>query len=386
MKTLFVDYDFAKTANGAATRSKFLVRSLLEKGGVDLLIINSEDESSSRYKQSGKVRNVFHIKSEQKRKYLVPDNYNSFSMETMLSVLDIVNQEQYTHVVFRFYVHEELAEFLSNMLNDVNIVIDVDLLFSKFCLAFFKNKPTIKNRYYLSEYVKLKRFEKKVFAKDYTFLFSNREEMELVKSNNRFHWVVNPMIKNTERVEFIEEKYVLFYGNLNSSVMKKSFDDFISKVYPKIVNTLDQLGVKVHVIGKGDTSYYDKILRDKKISHVNLLGEVKNIKKFIKSSELVIFPISSFGGTLTRIMEVVDCKVPIVATKSVVAPLSLERYIPCSDDFDIFSRLVNLSLGDQARSSESAKKCYDYVAQEYCEETILKKVSIALSCGEEVAA
>ena len=140
--------------------------------------------------------------------------------------------------------------------------------------------------------------------------------MEAAGNYENFYWITNPIIENDMEILPVTGNYILLYGNLNSTVMKKSFDLFCEQIYPEICQSLGHLNVKILIIGTGNTQYYDQVVKKYNCSLVEILGEVTSIKQFIASSRLVLFPVNSFGGTLTRLMEVIECRVSYCGNKS----------------------------------------------------------------------
>lgn len=374
MTTLFIDYDFISNRDGAATRSKFLLKTLLKGGTVDLLLFDSVVNNKETILNEFHVGNIYRAETMGKKSSFLPDNLTCFSDETVETIRGIVTERKYDTIFVRFYVHDQLISKLRSYFPRIKFIVDVDLLFSSFCLSVFKQNPTLETRYYLLEHVKHKKFEKNFFKKDYVFLFSNQEEMNFVKSSHHFYWVTNPIIKKTEPIDPINEDYILLYGNLDSTVMKRTFESFLKNIYPKIKNPLEQLEIKIHVVGTGSVDLYQGLIDAYGCSQIEILGEVSNIKQFIKSAQLVLFPVNTFSGTLTRLMETIECQVPIVATEKVVKPLGLEMYIPCSDNHHDFSRLVIKSLLKIKKDKEITSDCYDYTVERFGEKVIAQRL------------
>ena len=175
MKTLFIDYDFINVKNGASTRSKFLLRTLLETSCVDLLTLDPEAHNKAEVVEVYGVDHVFYALTESERKYFSPDNLTSFSDNTIRYIIDIVGEQKYDTIFVRFYVHDRLIQCLKKTFPEIKIIVDVDLLFSNYCFNVFLQKPILKTRYYFFQYLKHKVFQQQIFEKKlYFFVFKQR--------------------------------------------------------------------------------------------------------------------------------------------------------------------------------------------------------------------
>ncbi len=155
MKVLYVDTPFFNDiSTGARKRSSFLYSTLKKTKELDCLwVTKSLSVDVSELKHDGLV---FQIQSVENTKYSVPSNINAFSFEQLNNFRDIVANGNYDSVFFRFYINEPLVKVLTDEFPEVNIVMDVDLLFSELNRKTFMNSISINKRYFLFEYLKLK--------------------------------------------------------------------------------------------------------------------------------------------------------------------------------------------------------------------------------------
>jgi glycosyltransferase involved in cell wall biosynthesis len=375
MKILFIDFDFLNMKNGASTRSKFLLRTLAEESRIDLLVLDPILKNQRQVLHGFNLGSIKYIATKEDNRPFLPGNLTSFSKKSLEEIIKFIGFESYTTIFVRFYVHERLISLIKEVYPSIEIIIDVDLLFSNFCLSMFLENPTVNGRYYLFEYLKLKHFEKEILKKDYTFLFSNQSEMETVKPSTNNVLITNPMILSGPAEDLEVKNYILLYGNLDSSVMQSSFTSFIKNIYPKIKYSLEVLEIKVHLVGTGDIEFYQQLIDSSESKYVEIIGEVTKIKDHIKSAQLVIFPVIKFGGTLTRLMETIECEIPIVATRKIVMPLGLSKYIPNSDNFGELSMLINKALLNNNIHRKLARECFDFTLKNYGEKRIARKLT-----------
>ena len=376
LKLLYVDVPFLGFNGGDKNRSKFLYKSLLQNYTTDILLVKNDDYSKEEISSHRKDNKLFTVSTVKQDFYKANAIYN-FDSEKLEQFKEILLKNDYDICFFRLSSTSQLADFIKKVLPKSKIIIDVDLLFSEISNAAWNQNKCIKNRYHFLEYYKLSFFEKQLFNKDYNFLYTNKNELELVKnkykvSNDDNHFVL-PNVINEVSIkddETIDEKYILFYGVLNSTANISAYKYLIQKIYPLLKFFLMTSDIKIYIVGKNATK-----LHEKKHKHIKLIGEVDDVTKYIKNSLLVLFPLTVASGTLTRILEVAYLKKSIVATSRAANGLDLEGKIFIANKEDEIAGDILTICQDKEIKEKYENIAYDFVKENYTVSKIENKMN-----------
>jgi glycosyltransferase involved in cell wall biosynthesis len=366
LKLLYIDVPFLGFNGGDKNRSKFLYKSLLENYNTDILLVKNDDYSTIEISSHKKDNKLFTINTV-KQDFYTPNAVYNFKNERLRKLKSILLKNDYDICFFRFASTSKLADFVRKVLPKAKIIIDVDMLFSQISKAAWDQNKTLKNRYHFTEYYKLSFFEKRLFNKDYNFLYTNKNELELVKnkykvSNDDNHFVLPNVINetNVKEDELIDEKYILFYGVLNSTANVSAYRYLVEKIYPLLKFFLMTSNIKIYIVGKNATK-----LHEKRYEHIKLIGEVDDVTKYIKNSLLVLFPLTVASGTLTRILEVAYLKKSIVATSRAANGLGLEGKIFIANKEDEITGDILSICHDSEKKEKYENIAYDFVKENY---------------------
>jgi glycosyltransferase involved in cell wall biosynthesis len=329
LKLLYIDTPFIGFSAGDKNRSKFLYESLLQEYTTDVCLVENKNYSKEVINSHIKNNHLFKIKSK-KQDFYKPNAILNFDEENLNILKKVIINNSYDICFLRFASMSPLSDLIRSIRPDIKIIIDVDMLFSQISKVAWSQNRTLKNRYHFFEYIKLFFFEKQFFNKNYNFLYTNKNELELVKrkysiKNDDKHYVLpNVINKMSTKNDFKRdnENYILFYGVLNSTANLSAYEFLIYKIYPLLKSFLILSDIKIYIVGKNQTSIHTKTPQN-----VKLIGEVDDLTKFIKNSLLVLFPLTVASGTLTRILEVASLKKSIVATSKAANGLDLEGKI-----------------------------------------------------------
>ena len=293
LKVLYIDTPFIGFNSGDKNRSKFLYESLSKSYKTDICLVKEKNyEKSFAEEYSDLNTNVFTLKSE-KNSLLSPNSILGFNNQNLDRFSAIVKKGQYDVCFFRFASMSELAQLVEAVNVNIKVIVDVDMLFSEISNVAWQQNKTLKNRYFLLESLKLNRFENSFFSKNYTYLYTNKNELELVKNKykikNAQEHIVLPNVINKMKDDEIKnpEKYILFYGILNSTANLSAYNFLINKIYPLLKDFLEKENIKIYIVGKNSTSIHLNSLK-----HIKFIGEVDNLTAYIKNSLLVLFPIN----------------------------------------------------------------------------------------------
>lgn len=361
LKILYIDTPFIGFDSGDKNRSKFLYESLLQEYKTDVLLVEDKKYTNKIIYSHQKQNYLFTIKST-KQSWYKPNAIFNFDDKNIQVLKKIIINSNYDICFLRFASLSFLADIIKSVRPDMKVIIDVDMLFSQISNVAWNENKTFKNRYHFFESQKLQYFEKNFFKKNYTFLYTNKNELEYIKDkynlkNNDQHLSLPNVINKMTDKDFVksDEKYILFYGVLNSTANLSAYCFLIQKIYPLIKDFLISNNIKIYVVGKNPTYLHTKSLRN-----IELIGEVEDIKSFIQNSLLVLFPLTVASGTLTRILEVASLKKSIVATSKAANGLGLEGKIFISNNEEEIVNDIRTVL-----TYPDIKKKYENIAYKY---------------------
>lgn len=362
LKILYIDTPFIGFHSGDKNRSKFLYEALLDSYKTDICLVEDKDYTKDIINEHQKNNSLFTIKRK-KASFFSPNAVFNFDKESKKSFKKIIENGNYDICFFRFSSLAVLANVIEQL--KIKIIVDVDMIFSQIAQVVWMQNKTFTNRYFLFESFKLKLFENSFFKKNYTFLYTNENEIDLIQKKYKIkdltkHKVLPNVINKMEEKTNIDfhEKYILFYGVLNSTVNLSAYDFLLKKIYPLIEDFLGKNKIKIYIVGKNATSKHSNLP-----SNMKLIGKVDDLASYIKNSLFVLFPLTVASGTLTRVLEVAYLKKSIIATKKASNGLNLEgKIFICKDEKEIARDIFTLC------SKKNKKEKYENLAYEFVKE------------------
>lgn len=375
LKLLYIDTPFIGFDAGDKNRSKFLYESLLQEYSTDICIVENNNYSKEVINSHIRNNNLFTIKTR-KQNFYKPNAILSFDEINLDILKKMIINSSYDICFLRFASMAPLANLIKTIRPDIKIIIDVDMLFSQISKVAWSQNRTLKNRYHFFEYIKLFFFEKQFFNKNYNFLYTNKNELELVKKqykikNDNNHSVLANVINkmSTKTYKNDSEKYILFYGVLNSTANLSAYEFLLEKIYPLIKDFLSQRYIKIYIVGKNST-----YLHTKTPQNIKLIGEVDDLTQYIKNSLLVLFPLTVASGTLTRILEVASLKKSIVATSKAANGLNLEGKIFISSTKEDIVDDIKIVCTNKQIKEKYEKIAYNYVNKNHSSSVVKKEL------------
>lgn len=397
-KILYIDVPFYGIHGGDKNRSNFLWRILKDNFQADILLL--KDSQSTITINDHHCENNSYFLEVLPGKLKNSDAIYGFSKSELAEFANILRTNRYEIIFFRFISTGMLAIEASKILPETQIIVDVDMLFSRIASMNWEDNPGLKNKYFYFEKKKLEKFEASFFKKNFTFLFTNEYEKDLIieklklehRSNyfkvlpNMFKQVIPESISNRE-----EGKYILIFGTMNSVANQDGFKFFVNDIYPYIRSELANLGIKVLVVGKNPLAwqyeYQDDILK--------IVGPVDDINSYIKSALLIFLPLRIASGTRTRILEAAALK-KAVFTSSIGAEgfkFSPEEILIEDQGDRIISKLTDFIHKPENYADMGEKlydKCMKHFEEGVVEEQLLNyaqenyKFEVSDSAGEKM--
>ncbi len=378
-KILYIDVPFYGIHGGDKNRSNFLWRILKENFEADLLLLQ-DSKSTNSVNDHHCENNTYFLEVEHER-FSKSDAIYEFSKSELSRYATILRSNRYDLIFIRFISPGLLAIEASKVLSDAQIVVDVDMLFSRIAAMNWEDNPSFKNKYFFFEKKKLEKFESSFFKNNFIFLFTNNHERDLIieklnlEHREKYFKVLPNMFKQVSRENIPildQDKYILIFGTMNSVANQDGFKFFVTEIYPHIRSLLAELGMKVFVVGKNPLAwqyeYQDEILK--------IVGPVDDINSYINGASLVFLPLRIASGTRTRILEAAALKKVIITSSIGAEGFDFsDNEIIIEDDADrIISKLYDFlhnpedfsELGDNLFN-----KCMQYYEERVVEQQLL---------------
>lgn len=373
-KVLYVDVPFWGLCGGDKNRSQFLYESLCNEYDTDILLVTDKVYSDSLLNQH-KVNKLFFLQS-QKASFYLPDSVYDFSAFQKEVFKKVLLENQYDMVFFKFNSMGILANITRNILPLTPVIIDVDMLSSRICKDAWENNKQFKNRYFLLEYLKLSLFEKRFFQNEYTFFYTNEEEIKWVQEKYAVkqplrHRVLPNVFKEVsfQKQTPLNQRFILFYGMLNSTVNETAYKYLIHEIYPLIENTLIEQNIKIVVVGKNKNTLYASSPK-----YIEVIGEVDDVYSYIAASEFVFLPLKMASGTLTRILETAFLKKTVLTTAIGAEGLNLQEGIVIADEIEEIASAVALLVTNKKVCEKIGLQAYNYVLENHTQSHVAQKL------------
>ncbi len=304
-KLLYVDVPFQGLQGGDKNRSNFIWDTIKSSFDADLLLIRGKEYQETAVPEHGGYDQIFYLETSAHQIYQ-PEAIYSFDAEQKRKFRQIVDSKRYEVIIFRFLSTYHLAAIAGKALPDCKIVIDVDMLFSRISELSWSQDKSLKNRYHLLEMTKLKAFELLAFRKDFYYCFTNNYERDLairrykLKPGNAFIFPnMMPSISEVEEAVEPKEKYILFFGTLNSVANQDAFIHLASDIYPRISKKMQDKDIYLYIAGKNPSSIHKQYGGGR----IKVLGAVDDMAALIRGALFVVLPLRIASGTRTRILE-----------------------------------------------------------------------------------
>jgi glycosyltransferase involved in cell wall biosynthesis len=161
---------------------------------------------------------------------------------------------------------------------------------------------------------------------------------------------------------------LLFYGSLdrkmNIDALKFIKYDLIPLLEKE--NLLEK--VRINIFGSGNPPKNLQITQDK---NLNYLGVVDNPAQYIRGADLALVPLKNIGGIKIRLLEILSCCKPVLATPeaAIGLPDDLKRMIYVENDAQGYVKIIKNFL-----NKEHHNKIDIDVLKKYMQGTTMKNV------------
>jgi glycosyltransferase involved in cell wall biosynthesis len=364
LKLLYVDLPFIGERGGDKNRSNFLWNALQEQFECSLLLVKTPHYLNKPFPKTGE--NSFQLVAERSAADKSDSIYH-FTPSQLEKFRNILISNNFDYIFFRFTSHAELMDEAARCFPTLKVIVDVDMLFSRIAELSWEQSPTLQNRYYFFERLKLRRFESILFTKPYLFLFSNSYERDLVykrygqgKPQSNYGILPNTVQNMEIPKPSRKERTILFFGTLNSVANTDAVVHLSENIYPYLEEYLKQENLVISIVGKGPLDEMNRYYKDR----LKLVGPVDDIIREIVEAELIVLPIRIASGTRTRILEAGILAKPIITTTIGAEGFEFNRdEIIIEDDPKRFAeemiRLLNNPMAATALGQNLRRRCQE---------------------------
>lgn len=213
----------------------------------------------------------------------------------------------------------------------------------------------------------LKKYEVNVSKKyDAVVLVSPKEVDYLNREiNDKKAFAVSTGVNCKHFEEKTVDKYeniISFLGVYSAPHNEDAVLYFYNDIFP-LIKKVDP-NLKLRLVGGNVT---EKIKELGKYNSVELVGRVKDVRDYIKSSKVFIAPLRFGSGIKTKILEAMAMEVPVVTTSIGVEGIGLENYknVIIADEPDRFAEAVCKLVRDNDLYNRIAKNAKEFVINNY---------------------
>lgn len=391
-KILFVDVPFTNAQNQDSKRSQFIWDALCKKFDADLLLIKTPEYLTKPLINPDGYAEVFTLVTTTPGPFKTKEIYE-FTQENKDKFIHILQRKHYEIVFFRLIRCAELIHLAEQALPESNLVIDADYLISTQAERLWLQNPTWKNALRKIEYLHLKKLENSLFRKAGQCYFSNNKEMALATKNagnnqstSNFMMLPNvlPKIESSALKQDISDaekalladKYILFYGNLETQENIDAFTYLAKEIYPRVSKKLQEKDIKIYIVGNNSQRVYEQYSGGR----LKLIGSVANLYAYIKASLFVILPIKAVSGAMFRILETAMLKKAVLTTFMGAEGLDFnaEEIVLADKTDDICNRITEM-IASPGKTTEIGQNIYQKAHDLYNRKAIEKSLTDSLN-------
>lgn len=371
MRALYVDVPFENESGGDKNRSRFLWEKLTGGMTVDFVVLTTR---SADHAPSSIVPVA--VYSPQKAGPLQPSGIPNFSDGDRAHFADLVARGEYDVIIARFCTAYHLLAAAQARCPHVAVVVDVDMLESRLVRLSWEANPSFQRRWFFIERHKLQFFERQLFRKPWTFLFTNDKERQMAEDavsaterSGTFVLVPNPMTGERAEAEVTPRKVVLFFGSLDSAANIDGTKFLLEEVFPLISPELESQNAELLIVGKNPYPALSAAA-EKLRPRVRVKAGVPSMAAEIAKAAMVLLPLRIASGTRTRILEAALQRRPVVTTSIGVEGLELSDGVLVGDTAPALAAHVHHLLRNPERREQLGEALWQSARERYSGVTV----------------
>jgi glycosyltransferase involved in cell wall biosynthesis len=375
-RVLYIDVPFEGEPGGDKNRSRFLFQTLRQAFETDLLLVHPHHPGSSGESRTRRHPPILELQAQP------PGWFHSHSVfridpKQNRAYLDLLSARRYDAVICRFHSPWFLALGAETHPSRPAILMDLDMVSSRLVGLTWRQNPSIRNRWFLFERIKLERLERDLLRRPWQVLFSNpieRDQMalDLKRESTRVRLGVLPNILVAPKLTSVPETkpIILFFGSLNSAANTDAFRHLMRDILPLLDADLRRHQVRIHVAGKNPPPWFSQLIQESGSDRVTLVGRVDSMETAIAESRFVFLPLRVASGTRTRILEAAAQHRTVVTTSLGAEGIAVGTDAILANDPENLAAGVRRLLEAPDRAVDLGRRLFDRCRDRYGETRI----------------
>lgn len=371
-RVLYLDVPFEHESGGDKNRSRFLWHALRGAFETDCLLIAPEPAASGK-PQFTEFKPVLRL-APQRGPWHQSDSVFAFGPAELAAFNQLLTDRPYDAVFTRFHSPWALARAAAAHPTRPAVIVDLDMVSSRLVGLTWRQAPSLKNRWFLFERIKLERLEKQLLQAPFLVLFSNPVELEDLQrrfatpgSKARLAVLPNVMPPPPKLGTVTPQPVILFFGSMNSGANTDGFRFLVESVLPLLEADLRRHNVKLHVAGKNPPKWFGELLAKSGSDRVVLVGGVESMERAIAEARFVFLPLRVASGTRTRILEAAAVGKAVVTTSIGAEGIEVGDDALVADEPAALAAVVRRLLDDPAQAEALGQRLRDRCVARYSE-------------------
>lgn len=394
-RVLYINTPFEHEPGGDKNRSRFLWQILRESGTADLALVLPPSTLSRPQTPFEHFPPALTLPAT-KGSWWQSESVFHFSDADQRQFQDLLAKRNYDLIVSRFHSPAELCHIAARHRTSPGIILDLDMVSSRLVGLTWKQNPSLKNRWFLFERLKLQRFERQLLQNPWLFALSNPVEIEQLRATHgnppapgRLIELPNMMPPQKVSNDGPRQSVILFFGSMNSSANLDGFRYLMDQILPRIEKELKERNVRIHVAGKNPPPWFQERIRKSGTDRVRLVGAVDSMDAAIAASLFVLLPLRIASGTRTRILEAAAQERAVVTTPIGAEGIDVGEHAEIHADPDGIAASVRRFLASPAEADmqgqELAKRCRARYSQTRIARELRHEIEVFLQTRTEAA-
>ena len=368
-RILYLDVPFEHESGGDKNRSRFLWHTLQSAFDADLLLITSSRSKTERplFTDFKPVLSLPHVPGP----WHQSDSTFSFRSSELAAFCELLGKRRYDAIVTRFNSPWVLARAAAAHQTLPAVIVDLDMVSSRLVGLTWRQAPSLRNRWFLFEKLKLERLERQLVREPFLVLCSNPVEMadlrdRVAPKSSPAQFAVLPNAMPPPMFDPVAtQPVILFFGSMNSGANTDGFRFLVESLLPLLDADLHRHGVRIHIVGKNPPPWFAELLAKSKTDRVRLIGGVDSMERAIAGSRFVLLPLRVASGTRTRILEAAAVGKAVVTTSIGAEGIEVGDDALVADAPDDLATAVRKLLDEPLRAEMLGRRLRDRCVSRY---------------------
>lgn len=311
-------------------------------------LVNSKEYKNKEYYKNRCIENliVFEITKFKKIVNIVlnPALPILCSVRYDKRIKDFLNKniQNYDLIIIDF---TQNINYLKDIKNVESMLIEHDISFQAFERKMNNEKNYFKKIIYKFEYIRLKKYEKKMISKFDKIAVLNEKDFKLIENENKNIKILKPFF-NKFSIDFKEAKERInigFLGAMNRSENEEAVIFFLTEVW----NYIKKDNMYFYIIGANPSEKLKKLLQN--YNNVTLTGFVEKLEDYFSILSIGVIPLLRGAGIKIKSVEMLYSEIPLVSTSVGIEGIKVENgseYLLAETSKEFISQ-INKLLNDK---------------------------------------